>query len=427
MVTNTADSGPGSLRQAITDANLAGGGTVAFNIPAGSRTITLSSSLPLAAAGVIIDGTTQSGYAGAPLVEISGANMPDGGTEGCVRTSGSVRGLAVNRCRYADIEGVGAPVIAANYIGLNLSGGFAPPNLHGIHLNAGSSGAIIGGNSFADANIITATNTGIWSAASNVTISHNRLGTTPSGEPYVGNLYGITVGNGSNATITFNFISATAYGVTAANMSNVTIKNVTVTRSSSSNPFAGIFLVQTNNSTIGDLAGGGNTVTEAGAGVVIVSGTNNRIRGNSISRTFSLGIDLTSRSEADGPTPNDSCDPDSGPNNLQNHPILTAVTASGGATIATGTFNGAPNESFTIDFYWDDAACNDRGGAKTYLGTTTVSTGNTCDAEFNTVFPGSLPEGASVTATATDTNGNTSELSPCATVEGTTRRRAVHH
>ena len=51
VVTNTNDSGPGSLRQAITDANAhpnpANGDDIRFNIPgSGIHTITVSSALP---------------------------------------------------------------------------------------------------------------------------------------------------------------------------------------------------------------------------------------------------------------------------------------------------------------------------------------------------------------------------------------------
>src|SRR5262249_30566453 len=110
-VTNTNDSGAGSLRQAILDANAAAGGTVAFNIPTTPRTIVLSTSLPLAEAAVIIDGTTQPGYLGTPLVDISGANIPNTGVQACVRTKGTVRGLSIFRCQFTAIEAYDAPVI----------------------------------------------------------------------------------------------------------------------------------------------------------------------------------------------------------------------------------------------------------------------------------------------------------------------------
>jgi hypothetical protein len=75
-VINTADTGAGSLRQAITDANAnAGPDTIAFNIPgSGIQTITVSlTNLPVISDPVTIDGTTQPGYAGTPLIEIHGS------------------------------------------------------------------------------------------------------------------------------------------------------------------------------------------------------------------------------------------------------------------------------------------------------------------------------------------------------------------
>src|SRR5262249_25562801 len=67
LVTTTADSGAGSLRQAILDANatanLAGGpDVIQFNIPGGTaQTITPSTALPNITAPVILDGYTQPG------------------------------------------------------------------------------------------------------------------------------------------------------------------------------------------------------------------------------------------------------------------------------------------------------------------------------------------------------------------------------
>ena len=71
QVTTTADSGPGSLRQAILDSNAATGGTntIDFAIPGqGLQTITLSSALPPITTSVSIDGTSQPGYVGMPLI-----------------------------------------------------------------------------------------------------------------------------------------------------------------------------------------------------------------------------------------------------------------------------------------------------------------------------------------------------------------------
>jgi hypothetical protein len=67
LVTNLSDSGAGSLRQAILDANLAKGGTIAFSNLTG--TITLASGLP-----PIVGNTTILGP-GKNLLTISGSNQ----------------------------------------------------------------------------------------------------------------------------------------------------------------------------------------------------------------------------------------------------------------------------------------------------------------------------------------------------------------
>ena len=75
-VTSTNDGGPGTLRQAILDANALGAGphTIAFNIaPGGPQLIRPVTPLPvLTAARTLLDATSQPGYAGVPIIEISG-------------------------------------------------------------------------------------------------------------------------------------------------------------------------------------------------------------------------------------------------------------------------------------------------------------------------------------------------------------------
>ena len=96
-VTTTADGGPGSLRQAILDSNLAVGGTntIDFAIPGtGVQTIAPASPLPAITNPLVIDGSTQPGYAGAPLIAIvgQGAANPDPLTLGSDVT---VKGVAI--------------------------------------------------------------------------------------------------------------------------------------------------------------------------------------------------------------------------------------------------------------------------------------------------------------------------------------------
>ena len=97
VVTTTADSGPGSLRQAILDSDLAtsGGNTIDFAIPGpGVQTIAPASPLPAITNSVLIDGTSQPGYNGTPLIAIdaSSSGMADGLT--ITGSDLTVRGLA---------------------------------------------------------------------------------------------------------------------------------------------------------------------------------------------------------------------------------------------------------------------------------------------------------------------------------------------
>jgi len=107
-VSNTADSGAGSLRQAILDSNsFAGTQTITFNIPAeGVQTISPAAPLPNITDAVVIDGYTQPGSSpntltngdnAVLLIELSGSSAGTG-ANGLVVISGNstVRGLAIN-------------------------------------------------------------------------------------------------------------------------------------------------------------------------------------------------------------------------------------------------------------------------------------------------------------------------------------------
>src|SRR5688500_7549020 len=74
-VTTTGDSGPGSLRQAILDANArSGADTISFGIATGAQTIRPATALPAVTDTVTLDATTQPGYAGTPLITLDGAS-----------------------------------------------------------------------------------------------------------------------------------------------------------------------------------------------------------------------------------------------------------------------------------------------------------------------------------------------------------------
>jgi hypothetical protein len=115
-VTNTNDSGPGSLRQAILDANAnAGLDTVVFAIGSGPQTIAPLSALPTISDPVVIDGRTQPGYAGTPLIELSGASA-GAGVDGLDVAAGNstIFALVINRFRSVFLGGGGNGIVLRN-------------------------------------------------------------------------------------------------------------------------------------------------------------------------------------------------------------------------------------------------------------------------------------------------------------------------
>ena len=94
-VVNTNSTGPGSLEQAILDANAnAGADVIAFDLATGGFTIRPTNALPVITDPVTLDGTTQPGYAGTPKIEIQGVSAGAAVDGLKIATSNSViRGL----------------------------------------------------------------------------------------------------------------------------------------------------------------------------------------------------------------------------------------------------------------------------------------------------------------------------------------------
>lgn len=135
--------------------------------------------------------------------------------------------------------------------------------------------------------------------------------------------------------------------------------------------------------------------------------TGNRIQSNAIYSNARLGIDLG----ANGFSLNDALDGDTGPNNLQNFPVIISSTP-GATTQITGRFNSRPNTTYTLDFYANTAADpSGFGVGQRYLGAATVTTDGAGNVRFTIVVPGASAAGEVITATATDPDGNTSEFS----------------
>lgn len=198
------------------------------------------------------------------------------------------------------------------------------------------------------------------------------------------------------------------------------------------NTYAGV-LVRTfanNNKIGGSESNAGNRIAftargvfsgpATGSGVLVVgplstSGTGNAILGNSIYGNETLGINLG----FDGVTPNDPGDDDTGPNNLQNYPVLASATYVGGMVRVLGTLETAPNQSYRIEFFGDSTADSSMyGEGKVFLGAFNVATGSDGTAPFDVSW--NCPAGVRiVSATATDSNGNTSEFSAAIAIDGT--------
>jgi hypothetical protein len=391
-VTNTGDNGgvnpapgagTGTLRQAIIDANANPGlDMITFNIPGGGvKTIAVLSILPDLTNPVTIDGTTQPGFAGSPLIELDGTGAGGGFTDGLriATTNTTIKGLVINRFAASGIAILtDENRIEGNYIGTDASGTLDRGNNAGISIVFGANLNTIGGTALGARNVISGNNfSGIAIGGTGTTgnlVQGNFIGTDASGT--------LNLGNSANGVEIVNFASSNTIGGTAAGAGNLIA-------------FNGFTGVRVDSSSI-----------------------NNPIRGNSIHSNAQRGIDLVAAGDpAGGVTPNDNCDPDSGPNNLQNYPVLTSATSSGANVMVAGSLNSAANTTFRIDIF-SNSVCDGSGNGEgqTYLGSTIVATNAGCTANFNINLIANVPVGQHITATATDPANNTSEFSGCVQV-----------
>jgi hypothetical protein len=196
FVTNTNDSGAGSLRQAILDSNTynpnnmpwlpPGPNVIEFNIGKGAQTINLQSPLPAITYQADLLGTTQPGYAGKPLVEIKGP-LTGYGTGLDVQANGCViQGLAIGDFdRGIELESSGN-IIVDDYVGVDLSGSRAIPNVDGIFDLGG--GNQIGGTKPREGNVISGNlDDGMKLLGAGDTVQSNFVGTDATGTRPLGN------------------------------------------------------------------------------------------------------------------------------------------------------------------------------------------------------------------------------------------------
>ncbi len=215
-VTTTADSGTGTLRQAILDANANGPSrdTIAFNIPAGPLdvlfTISPLSPLPDVEQPIVIDGATQPEYAGVPNVYIDGSSA--GAFVNGLRLWGAnsdVRGIGVTSFQGSGIWlfGANGSRVRGSYIGIAPDGGAAGNNT-GVRVQA--SNTTIGGTTGEDRNVISgnsAMGIRVDSDAGNTIIVGNYIGTNAAGAAAVPNGAGIVIDD-SSASIGGGFPAA---------------------------------------------------------------------------------------------------------------------------------------------------------------------------------------------------------------------------
>jgi plastocyanin len=181
-VTNSSDSGAGSLRQAITDANAnAGADTIAFSISGtGIQTISPTSALPAITDPVTIDATTQTGYAGTPLIDIDGTGAGSATGLNLAASDSEVKGLAITDFALAGISVSGNnDAIEGDYVGVAPDGTTTAANSgDGIDVVSSTGGVTVGGTSAGMADLIE-NNAGagieVSSAASGVSIRGDEI------------------------------------------------------------------------------------------------------------------------------------------------------------------------------------------------------------------------------------------------------------
>jgi hypothetical protein len=317
-------------------------------------------------------------------VEITGASGNTiGGTDPGAKNviSGNVsEGILIT----GDIDQ--ATIIEGNYIGTNADGTEKLGNDTGIKVEVDTaSNNVIGGTEDGERNLISGNlSDGILVQGKNavstgiIVIQGNYIGTDAAG---TGDL-----GNGRN-------------GVDISNLANCTI-----------GADAGVL--------DNDVTAGNTIAFNAKDGVLIDDSTTvgtslgNRISRNSIFLNGGLGIELANNAPADNKflVCNDYLDLDPGANNLQNYPEVVKLVRTGGSVNLGVFLQSAPDTTYTIEFY-SNTPSGQTGvcESKTFIQDLTVTTDDSGKVTQNLVLP--LADGDFLTMTATDPDGNTSEIS----------------
>jgi len=307
-------------------------------------------------------------------------------------------------------------VVEGSVIGMTADGldpgGSARSQYQGIQVDGGDGGTIrsnlVGYTGHAGINL-TLGATG-WTIADNEIRGVGQVNSGWDGVNLVWNSSATIVGN----LITGNLAPAIDVALGSA---NTLIENNTITGNAAA-AAAEQYGVDFEDSGSGNVVRWNIISGNTGAGVLVgLNASGVQITENLIFGNTGLGIDLNPTGPSaigDGVTPNDALpgDADSGPNGLQNYPVLATVTTDGFQVVISGALDSTPGRSFLIEFFSSTAADpSGFGEAERFLGATTVATDAAGTAPINVTLPVTLALNQYVTATATDlTTGETSEF-----------------
>jgi len=328
------------------------------------------------------DAALPNGFGGALITDAGGTTV--GGT-----ASGAGNVISGNDRFGIRFIGTTGTVVQGNLIGTDAAG-TADVGNHDAGLDAFTSpGILIGGADEGAGNVISGNGEGgiFTQSTDGSVIQGNRIGIAATDSGAIGNdNEGVFLFAGDGATVSGNVIEHNStFGALIRNDDTTITGNLVVDNGS-----AGTF--------------GGVAVALVGSG----SGQGNRILTNIIFGNTGLGIDLG----GDGVTANDTDDPDTGPNDLQNFPVLaSAIRAANGITTVSGSLNSTPSHDFTLQFFLADGESSNHGEAVLFLGSKAVTTDAGGDKSFSFATT-VLSPGQEVTGTATDlSTGDTSEFS----------------
>lgn len=401
VVTNTNDSGNGSLRWAMEQANTnVGSDSIHFGISgAGPHTIYPLSALPTITDPVVIDGYSQPGAspatpAGPATLKIELDGSQAGGVSGLKVSAGenTIRGLSVIHFGWhgLEIEGTGGNLIEGNHVGVNADGYADPSNgVHGINITAPNN--TIGGSTAGARNVVAGDNIdGIRIVGANAfgnVVQGNYIGLNAYGSIGWSNQGGIVVWDAPLNTIGGTIpgagnVSSGNYGGICIHESgsygNVVQGNFVGTdvtgTSGVGNCYGGVYLTDAPNNTIGGTdPAARNVISENswGGGLIIhgSASTGNLVQGNFIGTdvTGAVGIsnypygiwiyDDASDNTIGGTTP------ESG--NLIAHNDHSGICVASGAGNCILTNTIFSNGELGIDLECDGVTLNDLGDIDT--------------------------------------------------------------